>query len=217
MSAMKAFILARGLSNKLGIDHLNYRLKWMLFGWGFVGIMYIASHYVQQQGLILPLTWVDVWLPYQQWALWPYLSFFVLIPWAYLRGNIQLIQWLAHAMQLSAVLAAVLYFLYPTTMKYPTIDASTFNGQILQVLVEIDSRQNCLPSLHAALALLAVISLVDRRKFGCTLLYVLWFIIISLSIIILRRHLFVDWLLGSYLALFAGWYVAWFPNRKKAF
>ena len=45
-------------------------------------------------------------------------------------------------------------------MHYPSFDQMGISAGALNRLIAIDSSQNCFPSLHAALTLLAVLSLI---------------------------------------------------------
>lgn len=66
-------------------------------------------------------------------------------------------------MQISALVAGVFYLLWPTTMHYPSFDQMGISAGALNRLIAIDSSQNCFPSLHAALTLLAVWAIAKRE------------------------------------------------------
>ena len=62
------------------------RLLHLLAGWGSVGLVYFSSDLLQGQGVLLPETAIDRAIPYTDAAIWLYLSFFILIPYAYLAS-----------------------------------------------------------------------------------------------------------------------------------
>lgn len=182
-----------------------FRLWQMLLGWGTVGIVYNLTDRLQGAGTLLPPSALDRAIPFSPSAIWLYLSFFLIVPAGYLLAPLQRIKWLTLAMQLTALGAGAVYLLWPTTMAYPQNDGVGISAQLLAALIQVDSPQNCLPSLHMALTVLAVWALSDGERKMRTALWMLWGVAIAFSILQLRRHLFVDLAGGVLLALFAGW------------
>ena len=169
------------------------RLLHLLAGWGSVGLVYFSSDLLQGQGVLLPETALDRAIPYTDAAIWLYLSFFVLIPYAYLAADAARVRWLARAMALSALMCGVIFLLYPTTLAYPPVgEGGAWSTQALRLLQAADSAQNCLPSLHGALTLLCVWALCDRRHRLRSALAVVLGVAICYAIIALRRHVSID-------------------------
>ncbi|MDY4367509.1 phosphatase PAP2 family protein [Pectobacterium brasiliense] len=181
------------------------RLKALLFGWGTVGVVYQLSAQFQGQGTVLPTSFVDEWIPFSASAIWLYLSFFIIVPLSYLSCPITRLAGLRRATQLTALIAGAVYLIFPTTMVYPQVVGNDLSTRVLQLLLRIDSPQNCLPSLHIALTVLAVWAMSDSQQKVKTGLYLLWGAAIALSILQLRRHLFIDLVTGAILAGIAGW------------
>ncbi|CAI0744070.1 PAP2 superfamily [Serratia entomophila] len=186
---------------------LPYRLWQMLLGWGLVGVIYTCTDRLQGAGALIPPSTIDRWIPFNPAAIWLYLSFFIIIPFGYLLAPVGRVRWLAAAMQLTALSAGAVYLLWPTTMTYPADGGTGLSSRLLAALSAVDSRQNCLPSLHMALTVLAVWALSDRRRKLRTALFILWALAIAFSILQLRRHLLIDLVSGALLALFVGWLV----------
>ncbi|BEO42841.1 acid phosphatase [Serratia marcescens] len=182
-----------------------FRLWHMLLGWGTVGIVYNLTDRLQGAGTLLPPSALDRAIPFNPTAIWLYLSFFLIVPAGYLLAPLPRITWLTRAMQLTALGAGAVYLLWPTTMAYPQNDGVGISAQLLAALTRVDSPQNCLPSLHMALTVLAVWALSDGERKVRTALWMLWGAAIAFSILQLRRHLFVDLAGGALLALCAGW------------
>lgn len=199
------------LLGRRGPRWLPLRLWLMLIGWGAIGLAYGSAHWLQGPGRTLPELLPDRLLPFHPLAVWPYLSMFILVPLAYLRCPPQRQYALAAAMQCCALLAWVCFMLFPTTLaSYPAADPGTLSGWLLSGLMQLDSPQNCLPSLHAALTLLSVYALrrcgAGPRAHLSNLLLWVWAALIALSIIVLRRHLFIDLLSGLLLGQLAAHY-----------
>ncbi|MCU1791039.1 inositol phosphorylceramide synthase [Pectobacterium polaris] len=184
---------------------LLLRLKALLFGWGTVGLVYQLSAQFQGLGTVLPTSFVDELIPFSASAIWLYLSFFIIVPLSYLSCPITRLAGLRRATQLTALIAGAVYLIFPTTMVYPQVVGDDLSTRVLQLLLRIDSPQNCLPSLHIALTVLAVWAMSDSRQKVKTGLYLLWGAAIALSILQLRRHLFIDLVTGAMLAGIAGW------------
>ncbi|RYC38190.1 phosphatase PAP2 family protein [Pectobacterium zantedeschiae] len=181
------------------------RLKALLFGWGSVGVVYQLSAQFQGQGTVLPPSIVDEWIPFSPSAIWLYLSFFIIIPLSYLSCPMTRLAGLRRATQLTALIAGMVYLIFPTTMTYPQVVGDDLSARLLQLLQRIDSPQNCLPSLHIALTVLAVWAMSDSQQKVKTCLYLLWGAAIAFSILQLRRHLFIDLVTGAMLAGMVGW------------
>ena len=184
---------------------LRSRLLHLLAGWGSVGLVYFSSDLLQGQGALLPETALDRAIPYNDAAIWLYLSFFILIPYAYLVADAVRVRWLARAMMICALSCGLVFLLYPTTLAYPPVgNGGGWSTQVLRWLQAADSTQNCLPSLHGALTLLCVWALHDRRRPVRTLSVSLLGMAICYAIIALRRHLGIDLAAGLAVGLAGG-------------
>ena len=184
---------------------LYSRLLHLLAGWGSVGLVYFSSDLLQGQGVLLPETAIDRAIPYSDSAIWLYLSFFILIPYAYLAADAARVRWLARAMALSAVLCGVVFMLYPTTLAYPPVgEGGAWSTQALRMLQAADSTQNCLPSLHGALTLLCVWALCDKRHLVRSALALVLGVAICYAIIALRRHVSIDLAAGLFVGVAGG-------------
>lgn len=186
---------------------IAYRLWQMLLGWGLVGVVYTLTDRLQSTGTVLPPSAIDRGIPFSPTAIWLYLSFFIIVPLGYLLAPIERVKWLRAAMQLATVGAGAIYLLWPTTLVYPQDKGDGLSSQLLAALTQVDSLQNCLPSLHMALTVLAVWALSDKQRKMRTALLLVWALAIAFSILQLRRHLLVDLVSGALLAFIAGWVV----------
>lgn len=179
------------------------RLWQMLLGWGCVGLVYNLTDRFQGAGTLISPSLIDRLIPFSPHAIWLYLSFFIMIPLAYLLAPLERVKPLARAMQLTAIGAGAVYLAWPTTMAYPLDHGTTLSSAVLGALAQFDSKQNCLPSLHMALTVLAVWAVGDTRHTLRTALFIVWAVAIGFSILQLRRHLLIDLVSGALLALVA--------------
>lgn len=194
------------------MSELPYRLRAMALGWGAVGVAYTLSGIVQGSGTFIAESALDRRILFDPSGVWIYLSFFVLIPYAYLCADIHRVPWLMRAMQVCALVCGAVFVLYPTILRYPTIDGTSVSASVLRLLEAGDSAQNCLPSLHAALTSLSVYALINQRRPWRSMLCVLWGVAIIYAIIETRRHLALDLSAGVLVALAGGAFAARLPR-----
>jgi len=187
------------------MNSVLFRLKHMLLGWGCVGLIYNTADRWQSVGQVLQPGPIDRLIPFDPAGVWLYLSFFLLIPAAYFSCPEKRLIWLRSAFQLAALTAGAAFLAWPTTLSYPAASGGTLSSSLLAALSQIDSAQNCFPSLHMALTVLAVWALHDDQRPAKNTLFWLWGLGIAFSIIQLRRHLFIDLLAGIALGLLVGW------------
>ncbi|WP_299997275.1 phosphatase PAP2 family protein [uncultured Cedecea sp.] len=192
-----------------------YRAWQLLLGWGFVGVIYHFSDDLQGAGQIITPSWIDNKIPFSASAIWAYLSFFLIIPAGYFLAPLTAVRWLARSMQLTALGAGLIYLLWPTTLVTPPDTGQGITSVLLKQLISVDSAQNCFPSLHVALTLLAVWAIAKSRQYLLTLAFIFWGSVIAFSVLQLKRHLFIDLVGGVVLALGAGMLVSWIINRQK--
>jgi len=181
-----------------------HRLLAMLVGWGSVGVIYTFSDRWQGPGRVMHAGLIDRMIPFSPDAIWLYLSFFLLIPAGYLFCRREKLRWLTASMILTALVCGAVYLLWPTTLVYPHDGGLGLSSQLLAKLAAADSTQNCLPSLHMALSLLAVWALYRQDRPARSALLLLWGALIAVSILQLRRHLFIDLVSGAGVALLCG-------------
>lgn len=187
------------------MNSLYLRLWTMLTGWGAVGLIYsLTSSQDQASAIMLQPSAIDLWFDFDPNAIWLYLSFFPLVALAYLFCPQTRLIWLARSMQLSALGAGIIFTFWPTTMQFPPVTQDTFSASVLKLLIQYDSLQNCLPSLHVTLTILAVCALWQRTHILRSTVIALWGAAITVSILQLHRHQFVDLLGGTALAICAG-------------
>ena len=111
---------------------LAMRLRHMALGWCSVGLVYGICGALQGVGTVVPETALDRAIPFSTSGIWLYVSFFALIPLAYLRADMSRLPWLERAMQMSALVSGAVFLLWPTTLHYPPLaDASLPEGGVV--------------------------------------------------------------------------------------
>lgn len=197
--------------------NLLARLAYLILGWGTVGIIYQSSTQLQGQPRLLQPSIIDDLITFSPHAIWPYLSFFIIIPLSYLSAPYPRVRWMSFCFMLTAVMAGLSYTLYPTTMVYPSIEENSVSLQLLGKLSSIDVPLNCCPSLHVALTTFVVWGAINIQRPGLTTLWIVWGVWICFSTIQLRRHLFIDVASGFILALLVGYFMWYLLNKRAPF
>lgn len=182
----------------------SQRLRSMALGWGSVGLAYSLGAALHGTGRVIAESALDRALPFAPAAVWPYLSFFVLIPLAYLACPRERLAWLMRSMQACALLCGLCFVLWPTTLDYPPLQGDGLSLGLLRMLDAGDSSHNCLPSLHGALSTLAIVALLDREQPLRNALLLLWGLVLAISIVMARRHLALDLGCGIVLGALVG-------------
>jgi membrane-associated phospholipid phosphatase len=177
----------------------------LLLGWGSVGAVYAACAHATDGPTALRAGAFDQLVSYQPHAIWAYLSFFVLVPYAFAAVDYWRLRWLERALQACALLAGIVYLYFPTTVPAaPPWDGGGLAGTALRWLLAVDTASNCLPSLHAAVTVLCVWALQNPRRRLRSLLVLAWGILVCWSVLALRRHLAIDLAAGVVLGAIAG-------------
>ncbi|MGO3858517.1 MAG: phosphatase PAP2 family protein [Neisseriaceae bacterium] len=180
---------------------------WALFSaWGFVGLCYsIGALWAERAGVTVQVyqTWLDDATPFWVDGWLVYASFFVLVPYAFFSSASHWIRPLRLSMQYAALAALVMYLLWPSSMVYPEVVGETLNQRLWLWLHEWDTTGNCLPSLHVVLATLCGLALGQSHQGKRRLIELLWVAMVIISVLLLKRHLWLDVASGLALALVA--------------
>lgn len=186
------------------------RCVYLLIGWLTVGIVYCSSAHLQGEPILLSPLMIDEWIAFTPHAVWFYLSFFFIIPYCFLVAPYQHVRWMSICFIVSSCLAGLCYLIWPTTMKYPVnTHGNSTSDWLLEKLIAIDVPVNCFPSLHVTLTFIVIWGAFDKHHRIRNILLALWGIAIAISIIQLRRHLFIDFIGGMILAIMVGW-IVWY-------
>ena len=179
------------------------RIVHMLWSWGTVSLIYGTTRFMPGTRWLIPETWMDAQITFSASGIWFYLAFFLFVPWAFFHAHASRIVRLRYAIQISAILSGIVFVFFPTSLNYPPLPADSIHAKLFEVLLMIDTVQNCLPSLHAAMTLLALLSLWDWKKKPQSIFYLVIALMIGVSIIQLRRHLLIDVTAGLLVGLIA--------------
>ena len=166
-----------------------------------VGTVYSLFSWRNAPATLLPQGLLERLVPFDPSGIWVYLSFFLLVPLTFYLVPLRATRRLCRAMQYSALVSGLLFWLYPSTLHYPRATGGDLASRVWRLLHDADSGQNCLPSLHGALTVICVCALLQCGPRWRRLLALLWGLAIAWSVLQTRRHLGVDLLAGMVLGL----------------
>ncbi|UST53084.1 phosphatase PAP2 family protein [Comamonadaceae bacterium OTU4NAUVB1] len=170
----------------------------------FVGYFHLLRH-PGGSVTVMPLTVVDGWIAFRPEALPAYLSL-----WLYVGFGPGLQRDLAALLAYAAWIVAMcatgllLFYLWPTAIPPPDVDASGFPGFAL--LQGVDAAGNACPSMHVAAAMFTVLRVAEILRVAAApatlrVLNVAWFLAIAWSTLATRQHVALDALAGALLGL----------------
>jgi hypothetical protein len=158
--------------------------------------------------LVMPLTFVDRWVPFTPAALPLYLSLWVYVSLAPALAvkPAQLRSWALGAISLS-ICGLLLFYLYPTAVPPPGVTWS--DDSLFAFLKNTDAAGNACPSLHVAFAVFTAfvfVRLLPPLGAGRTAraLNWLWCGGIVWSTLATRQHVFIDAAAGALLGAIFG-------------
>lgn len=151
-----------------------------------------------------PTLGIDQWVPFQPaWAL-IYQSVFIVYTLAFwLPRDIDAVKRYARNLIAVYVVGAVIFWLYPTLSPRPDHAESSLHYWLISA---VDGPRNAFPSLHAAMGLLAAVTLSGHLK-ACRVspwwrvALALWWVALLYSTLATRQHRLLDLLAGICLAL----------------
>lgn len=187
----------------------------------FIGYFYLL-HYPAYAVTVMPLSALDLMIPFQPQLLWVYLSV-----WVYIGVGpglqLTLAELAAYTFWLVAlcVTGLVCFYFWPTQVPPLTLDASRLPGGFA-LLRRVDAAGNACPSLHVAAAIFTAIRVEDvlrwtRSPRFLRLLNLAWFVTIAYSTLAIKQHVLLDVAAGALLGVvFALPSLRWRPHRTHS-
>lgn len=188
-------------------------LAYLMVGWLFVGANYSLAPYFQTDPVKLTPSFIDHAIPFSEHAAWAYLSFFIIIPICFLCASYKNVRWMSFSFMGSGLLAGICFVVFPTMIEYVAVTTPSISTDLYNKIVATDVELNCFPSLHVALTVIVVWGAINKQHWLRTILLMIWGVVICISIIQLRRHLFLDLMGGFLLAVGVGIIVRYCLNK----
>lgn len=160
-----------------------------------------APHLALQPPTPVPTLQLDNFIPLMPLAIWVYLSQFGLLFCAiWYAPDVTSRSIALYSMLFASLISALIFVGFPTTLERNTIEADAVTVFLWQGLYLVDVSGNCFPSLHAALAVIAVFPLYSRGG-GFQIIAPIWAGAIILSALATKQHVVLDILAGLIIVL----------------
>ncbi len=180
---------------KIELPPIERTQKWVVAGVGYIAfcLLYtVAGASPFRAPTLLPPSFADEFIPFMGWTVWIYHAqfFFLFFCCAALKRSVTITRTLS-SMGLASLLAFITFFIYPTSVLRPQPPSTGMTAMAFALLYGMDSAANCFPSLHVALAWLAMIGVSEEsRKRG--VLAAVCAVLISISTLTTKQHYAVD-------------------------
>ena len=171
----------------------------------FVSIYYTIGHAINKKTLSIQAytlqTSFDNVIPLIPIFVIIYFSMYIMavVPCLYVHDKKNFIK-LVQAYLLTLFSSFFLFAIFPVKMIRPEITGNTLMEKLLAFLYSVDTPYNNFPSLHVALSFLAYFYVWKYNK-KHNFLILSWVILISLSILFVKQHYFLDLIAGILLAM----------------
>jgi membrane-associated phospholipid phosphatase len=178
----------------------------------FIAVFFGAYIYLLKNPVypitVMPMTWLDRWVPFQPWTMSFYVSLWVYVslPSALLATRRELFIY-SGGMTATCLTGLLIFYFWPTAVPVANIDWALYPG--VDYLKSLDAAGNACPSLHVATAVFSALWLhFTLARFTAPRwlrsLNWTWCIGIVYSTVATRQHVAVDVLAGLVLGgLFA--------------
>jgi membrane-associated phospholipid phosphatase len=186
----------------------KYAVGWSMFA--VAAAMYLlANHFHIFPPRLLPMSWVDLAVPFLPSTFWVYTSEYVFFAVIYIcsRDMNNLNKYFYSFLTLQLVSVAV-FFVWPTTYprgQFPLpedLDALTYYA--FSSLRQTDTPANCCPSLHVSSVYLSSFIYLDERKWLFPPFFI-WATAIAASTLTTKQHYLIDVVAGFMMAVIMYW------------
>jgi membrane-associated phospholipid phosphatase len=165
----------------------------------------------------LPMTWVDLAVPFLPNTVWIYMSeyYYFAVIYVLCKDMVNLNKYFYSFLSLQFI-SCVIFWAWPTTFPrdlYPLpSDLNAVTSYVFGTLRQTDTPANCCPSLHvSSVYLLSFIFLDEQRKLFP--FFFIWGTAIAFSTLTTKQHYLVDVLTGFLMAVIH----YWFFHRKVSY
>ena len=165
-------------------------------------VLYLVPNRVRLAPPIeLPLTAIDLAVPFWPATGWLYVSLYLFLAWAFIRiHDLDHASRFLYACAFVQLTAAAVFFVLPTVYPRDLFPLPPGTDSLSQALVDlvrrIDTPANCLPSLHVSTTVLCVAALAGERRDPIGAPWLALALLLPLSTLTFKQHYLVDAIAG---------------------
>ena len=169
------------------------------------GICYFfTNHFQFFPELPLPRLQIDRQIPYLSWTIIIYLSYYPLmvLPMLLCKDE-DVFSKMFRGYAWILALSTIFFFFFPTRICRANIPMAKdfFTQYPCRLILSLDTEYNACPSLHVACSLIGAFTYLWHGKYWPGLLFLPWAILVIISTLTIKQHLFIDVVGGITLAL----------------
>ena len=172
----------------------------------FQSLMYLISRLFESHHHLIGNT-IDTKIPFNIWFMIPYCLWYILIfivPYfLYKKDKDNFIRYI-YSYMICTLIANIIFIVYPTTVARPEITGKGILEFITSFIFKIDNPpMNCFPSLHCAMSMLFILFILEIKnvKKNVKITITLISILIMISTLYTKQHVFIDLISGVILAI----------------
>ncbi len=172
----------------------------------FQSLMYLISRLFESHHHLIGNT-IDTKIPFNIWFMIPYCLWYILIfvvPYfLYKKDKDNFIRYI-YSYIICTLIANIIFVIYPTTVARPEITGKGILEFITSFIFKIDNPpMNCFPSLHCAMSMLFILFILEIKnvKKNVKITITLISILIMISTLYTKQHVFIDLISGDILAI----------------
>ncbi len=116
---------------------------------------------------------------------------------------------LAKRMAMAIPVAGIIFLLLPTQLGFARQETTSIYAPLYNLLYSLDRPHNLFPSLHVTLSTLVITALLQQVNGLLRWLYIVWCLLLYLSVLLVHQHHVLDIAGGIVLAILV---VRWLPD-----
>jgi membrane-associated phospholipid phosphatase len=202
--AVASFLAAPPKSWALPLWGVRGNRAWAVL---FVGVVVVLEYAIAGQialirgPALLPLTRVDLALPFLPWTFWVYLTvYFIYFCSAFIQKDRQLLGKFLTGYVIAYTLIGLFFVAVPTTFPRDQFAIPSHVDPLTRLLIDFsratDLPTNCWPSMHVASCVLCTAPLYRRRPVWFAI-FTVWSLFICVSTLTTKQHYAADLLPGA--------------------
>ncbi|MDD2775329.1 MAG: hypothetical protein PHU06_05185 [Gallionella sp.] len=163
----------------------------------YFGAGYVAAHAPQTFGFY------GAWernIPLVPWMIWPYLSLYSVFLLPLFHLSAKQIDILARQSTATLLIAGGILLLLPAHLGFAPAKVVGLHQPLFDLLTQVDTPHNLVPSLHVAFAALILLGCAERGPKFWAWGYGAWLVLMSASTVLVHQHHLLDVISGLGLA-----------------
>ena len=193
----------------------------LLLSWPvYLALFFLSERLIPAESCTLIWCPLDDRIPFCEWFLIPYVSWYVLIAgslvWFLWKDRAQF-RWLQSYILITQVIGIFCFFLLPSrqALRPETFPRDNLLTRFMIGFYQFDTNTNVFPSLHVIGAVAGMLGFCDTKYFrsaGWKIGNVIVTVLISMSTVYLKQHSILD-VFGAIPVCLVAWYAAYCPGN----